>query len=792
MSEHFVKIRIEDNGKEAQKSIDGLIGIVKELDKTEAEIKIKNDRIQEAKGEIIELEAELKKLQQEKITIQADTSLASLDPLQYRGMLTGMDNAIAGAKGEMSDLKLEIKEATLEKQGLVDKTKEYKSAIASAKSSAGSLRGSLESVGTSLKKSLGTLTRYTVSLLGIRSLYLGLQKVANAWMNSGQEGAEQLKADINSMMVMLGSALAPAIKKIVDYLALALAYLNVLLKFFFGISLNADSTSKSIDKSVKGAKALNKELKRQLASFDEMNKLNEDGSTSGVGGGGIGSDLKPFVLPEIDEAGFTAKLEKLVEFWDKWKVAIVTVLALLGTLGILLSPVGKGIVDLIAGFSGLGKGAVIGGISLLVAGVVALVGGLGNLILNWDTLSTGGKVLSGVLAVLGGAMIAFGLILLGVSGPIAWLVAGIALLVAGVGLLAYKLLTEEKAILSTGDAMANLEEAQKSLTEANDNYVGAVDRAEASSKRLTEAEKKAGETGESLFNKVEGGILTYADMNEAQKELYKSYIDNETQQKNLEEATKLLTEAKQKEKIASWESQLAVHAETGSYEEYKNKVVEAFNKGELSAEEARDLIGKSMSGMSRDSQRTFMQDLPNDIKNGLNPQNYQTTMQRLGSWFEDSFLKIGQAWNEAGEGWKLIFQNVAQFIGNILKSVVNFFIDGINSFIRGINAMKVPDWVPAVGGKSANIKTIPRLAQGGIVTRPTQAIIGEAGREAVIPLQNNTDWVHDFIGVLNKQGGLGGGDMNITLINTIDGDEVARKTYKHIQMKDFNSLGTLY
>lgn len=36
---------------------------------------------------------------------------------------------------------------------------------------------------------------------------------------------------------------------------------------------------------------------------------------------------------------------------------------------------------------------------------------------------------------------------------------------------------------------------------------------------------------------------------------------------------------------------------------------------------------------------------------------------------------------------------------------------------------------------------IPRLAKGGIVNQPTQAIIGEAGKEAVVPLENNTEWM---------------------------------------------------
>ena len=36
---------------------------------------------------------------------------------------------------------------------------------------------------------------------------------------------------------------------------------------------------------------------------------------------------------------------------------------------------------------------------------------------------------------------------------------------------------------------------------------------------------------------------------------------------------------------------------------------------------------------------------------------------------------------------------------------------------------------------------MPKLARGGIVDAPTVALIGEAGREAVMPLENNTGWM---------------------------------------------------
>lgn len=62
-----------------------------------------------------------------------------------------------------------------------------------------------------------------------------------------------------------------------------------------------------------------------------------------------------------------------------------------------------------------------------------------------------------------------------------------------------------------------------------------------------------------------------------------------------------------------------------------------------------------------------------------------------------------------------IISNVFGTIIGIVKAPINCIIDLINGVIGGINAIKIPDWVPFLGGKSANIPKIPRLARGGFV-----------------------------------------------------------------------------
>lgn len=95
-------------------------------------------------------------------------------------------------------------------------------------------------------------------------------------------------------------------------------------------------------------------------------------------------------------------------------------------------------------------------------------------------------------------------------------------------------------------------------------------------------------------------------------------------------------------------------------------------------------------------------------------------------------------WRRAWFGVRQIFESIVSGLSNIFKAPLNFMIDGINKFLSGIGKIKIPDWVPGVGGKGFSIPRIPRLAKGGIVSASTIANIGEAGTEAVIPLQRNT------------------------------------------------------
>lgn len=88
-------------------------------------------------------------------------------------------------------------------------------------------------------------------------------------------------------------------------------------------------------------------------------------------------------------------------------------------------------------------------------------------------------------------------------------------------------------------------------------------------------------------------------------------------------------------------------------------------------------------------------------------------------------------WSKCWEGIKNIVSGVWNSITSFVKGGVNSIISAINVFIRGINKIKVPDWVPGVGGKGFSISEIPMLAKGTDYFQGGLAIVGEQGPELV-------------------------------------------------------------
>ncbi len=118
------------------------------------------------------------------------------------------------------------------------------------------------------------------------------------------------------------------------------------------------------------------------------------------------------------------------------------------------------------------------------------------------------------------------------------------------------------------------------------------------------------------------------------------------------------------------------------------------------------------------------------------------------------------------------YTNVRKYI-DALYSAFKTVFNGVASIWNntvGALSFKIPGWVPLIGGKGFDVPDIPMLAEGGIVTGPTLAMIGEAGPEAVIPLD---------------RGGLMGGGTTINVtVTSADPNAVVAALQQYVRLNN--------
>lgn len=138
---------------------------------------------------------------------------------------------------------------------------------------------------------------------------------------------------------------------------------------------------------------------------------------------------------------------------------------------------------------------------------------------------------------------------------------------------------------------------------------------------------------------------------------------------------------------------------------------------------------------------------------------FSTLAEFFGTIFGNAWEAVKNVFSTGGR----IFMGIVDGIVNAFKAIVNTIISGINfvvaipfnaingflSFLRGINILGIQPfgWVENIG-----VPQIPLLAQGGYTDGATTAVIGENGKEVVLPLENNTDnWAGLLASTLTEQ-----------------------------------------
>jgi len=540
---------------------------------------------------------------------------------------------------------------------------------------------------------LGFVAGFGIAINKSEELQTKLQQIGQIIMNS----LEQI------LMVV-----APVVEKIVNFIYKMFVYLGYVLNAWFGIDAFAARTDKSMKSGVKGAK----ELRKQLAGFDEVNVLNKDTGTSGIGnaGGGLGAiDTKSIEIPKWVDDLSKAK-DTIIEIakWIGIAFAATEVIKLVDWISKLSGGLGivKGLLEAGSWLSAVG---VIGGIAIAVIGVIEAVKGLIGWLQDpsWETFK---PVIDGIATAFLGVGIA--LIALNAASPVGWIMAAIG----AVALFISALSDDEVQVISLKDAQDALNKSTQNYINAQNNYVNALDAVEESHKALIDAEKKNKLSGEALYKEVQNGTTSYEQMSSKEKEVYKAYLKYIGAQENLKQKTTEMNDTRKQQLEDSIQLANATLAETGSYEELRDALINAYNEGAITAEEAAGEIALAMTQMSDSTKKAFAESLPDHLKAGLSQL----------PWYLKQYVP----------------KDIKIPIGlSITSNELDRMVTVVQNRLAKIKGAKGLMMYSAKGA----ILNVPKLAVGGIINRPGRglplavggAIGGERGAEAVVPLTDS-------------------------------------------------------
>lgn len=163
-----------------------------------------------------------------------------------------------------------------------------------------------------------------------------------------------------------------------------------------------------------------------------------------------------------------------------------------------------------------------------------------------------------------------------------------------------------------------------------------------------------------------------------------------------------------------------------------------------------------------------------------------------GVWstVQSIFVNAGQKVGSAVGG---AFKSAVNAVLGTIENVVNGFIGMINGVLGVVRNLPGLGWVGSVSTVS-----LPRLARGGIVDSPTIAMIGEAGKEAVVPLEN-TGFIQTLgrvvsSAVVNAMAGIspqGGFSSDGDIVIQIAGHEFGRVAIQEINKEHERAGQTL-
>lgn len=639
--------------------------------------------------------------------------------------------------------------------------KQYDALIASADKFKRSSKGGFDTansgakkLGASMKSAVKSMAKYTLAIFGAQA---GFYAVKNA-IRQVLSDNEKLNNTVTAMKGAFANALAPVIERVVYWLKYAFAYLNLFVKVLTGVDMAAQYNAKAINKQTeatkKNAKAT-KEANAQLASFDEKNVQ----SANNLNAADTESENPAALLDLPDVSG--GKFEQICE----------NIKAHLNELMII-----AGWAMIAIGLILLALGQYPMGIACLIAGIVLEAKALGN----WSQLSEEAqKMISAIMGIAGTAFLALGIILcIAQQYPL-----GIALIVLGVAMIATAIALNWDGIKAKIEVV--LDKIKQVILKSFLIVLGIM--------LLT--------TGVGMplgIALIVEGIKAIRSEETLDWEAIKTHVEAAlTRVKNIITGYLMMVVG-----VLLCCSGVGIPLGVGliiegvraiksdealDWEKMKNEIQATMETVKMYLLNAGAIVVGILLCVTGVSLPLGLALILSGIKAFKTGETINSDL--ILNTVKDTWARIKAFWNAhigyvfKKEWWSRKFDCIKQGMRNALNGVIDIVERTINNIVSKLNSfsIKIPNWVPTYGGSSLGFNIpyahLTRLAKGGIVNNPGrgQAVIaGEAGAEAILPLQNNTEWMDMLVDKVADRV-----SMNVVNRITIDGKDVNSSNKKY-------------
>lgn len=571
-----------------------------------------------------------------------------------------------------------------------------------------------------------------------------------------------LLAALSSLGATLLQTCKPAIETIaaafivlVEWIAAAA---NAISAFFGGAKSSGKSAAgatndvaKSLNTATASAGGLNsaldtaagaaKELKKQTMGFDELNVVGS-GASGGGGGAGAGAgggiSAGGFEVPQVDmdmsgADTFSDTLENVRE-----KMEAIGVVA--GIAGSVLA--GWKIADLVKNSSNLsGNFKKIGGSAMMIGGALLAIDGYSKAWVDGIDWANFAEIIAGIGLVIGGATLAFG----GVAGAIATIAGGIALVVLGI-----------KDLVDNGYSIEGVVTVAVGAITLLVGVIWALNSALLANPItwVVAAIMALVAVFVILWNECDGFRQFWLDLWDAIVVAFEAVVAW------FEQAGKDI-------------AQFFVDAWNWIKEAWAN-VTQFFSDIWQGIKDTFSAVGKWFSNIFSGAWQGI-KDAWSAVKQWFKNcwQGIKDAFSSVKTWFSDifsgawqgiknAFSAVGDFFSGIWETIKSTFTSIGDTIGtavsNAFSKAVNWVLEKaigiINGFIGAINlAIDVINLIPGVELTKISKLEVPKLAKGGVIDGATLALIGEQGKEAVVPLENNTEWIDKLADRLAEKNG---------------------------------------